>query len=74
MRDKYNTHWWINTLYDNNTPGLRSGGRGDELAFRDGQADEVWGWWHRNGATIFQTDEPVMATEFLNEAGYRKAY
>lgn len=73
LRDEYNTHFWINTLYDN-INGLRSGGRGDEMAFHDDLPDEVWGWWHRTGATIFQTDEPIMATEFLEESGYRKAY
>ncbi|MBC7003552.1 glycerophosphodiester phosphodiesterase family protein [Photobacterium sp. BZF1] len=74
LRDKYNTHYWINTLYDNHPPGLRSGGRGDEMAFYDGLPDEVWGWWHRTGATMFQTDEPVMATEFLEEKGYRQPF
>ena len=73
LRDQYDTHFWINTLYDSN-PGLRSGGRGDEMAFYDGLADEVWGWWHRTGATIFQTDEPIFATEFLEEKGYRQPY
>ncbi|MCQ1060885.1 glycerophosphodiester phosphodiesterase family protein [Photobacterium sp. ZSDE20] len=73
LRDKYNTHYWINTLYDSNN-GLRSGGRGDEMAFRDGLPDEVWGWWHRKGATMFQTDEPIMATEFLEEKGYRQPF
>ncbi|WP_394149800.1 hypothetical protein [Vibrio maritimus] len=44
------------------------------MAFYDDLPDEVWGWWHRIGATMFQTDEPIMATEFLEESGYRVAY
>ncbi|MCQ1058563.1 DUF4996 domain-containing protein [Photobacterium sp. ZSDE20] len=74
LRDKYNTHLWINTLYEGSNPGLRSGGRGDEMAFEGGLADEVWGWWHKTGATMFQTDEPIMATQYLDEQGYRRPY
>ena len=69
--ETYNTHRWMNTLYAD-PPGLRSGGRGDEKAVADGMPDEVWGWWHRVGVTLFQTDEPQLASDFLLSAGYRQ--
>ncbi len=68
--DEYNTHRWMNTLYAD-PAGKRSGGRGDEKAVAGGKPDEVWGWWHRSGVTMFQTDEPQLASDFLAAAGYR---
>ncbi len=68
--DEYNTHLWMNTLYAD-PAGKRSGGRGDEMAVAGGMPDEVWGWWHRAGVTMFQTDEPQLASDFLLSAGYR---
>ncbi|RZO86396.1 MAG: glycerophosphodiester phosphodiesterase family protein [Oceanococcus sp.] len=68
--ETYNTHRWMNTLYAD-PAGRRSGGRGDEKAVAEGQPDEVWGWWYRAGVTLFQTDEPQLASDFLVGAGYR---
>lgn len=75
LAKKYNTHYWLNTLYDpDNTPGLRSGGRGDEMAFYAKLPNEVYGFWVNKGVTIFQTDEPEFLLDWLAENGYRKPY
>ncbi len=71
LRDDYNTHYWMNTLYAD-PPGYRSGGRGDEKAVAEGLPDDVWGWWYRMGATMIQTDEPELARDYLLGAGYRQ--
>ncbi|KAE9529836.1 glycerophosphodiester phosphodiesterase family protein [Testudinibacter aquarius] len=75
LAKKYNTHYWINTLYDpGTTPGLRSGGRGDEMAFYAKLPSEVYGFWAKKGVTMFQTDEPEFLLQWLSENGYRKPY
>lgn len=72
---KGNWHLWVNTYpIVNREPGLLSGGRGDELAWRDGRPEESWGFWIDRGATIIQTDEPKLAIEWLEKNGYRLPY
>ncbi|MDH2925263.1 glycerophosphoryl diester phosphodiesterase [Nicoletella semolina] len=74
LANKYNVHYWLNTLYESKNPGLRSGGRGDEMAYYAGLPNEVYGFWIKKGVTIFQTDEPEFLLNWLNKNGYRKAY
>lgn len=70
-----NWHLWVNTYpIVNREPGLLAGGRGDELAWRDGRPEESWGFWIDRGATIIQTDEPKLAIEWLERNGYRIPY
>jgi len=64
-------HLWINTLGDDN---MRGGGRGDAYARDTGDLDAVYGFWARTGATMYQTDEPEMAIEWLEANGYRTGY
>jgi len=71
---RHDVHLWINTLYDDKTNGLRSGGRGDEMAIRAGLPGEVYGFWAEHGATLIQTDEPKAAIEWLAAHGYRIPY
>ena len=71
---KYNAHYWLNTLYNAEKPGLRSGGRGDEMAVPAGLADDVFGFWIDHGVTVFQTDEPEILLDYLQEHGYRQPY
>ncbi|WP_051303135.1 glycerophosphodiester phosphodiesterase family protein [Psychromonas aquimarina] len=75
LANKYNTHLWINTLYTyRKDAGLRSGGRGDEMAIYANLPSEVYGFWARKGITMIQTDEPEIAAKWLEENGYRKPY
>ncbi len=74
LAGEYNTHYWLNTLYEAKTPGMRSGGRGDEMAYYAQLPSEVYGFWVKKGVTIFQTDEPENLLEWLNTNGYRKPY
>lgn len=74
MMKENNAHYWLNTLYVPKTPGRRSGGRGDEMAYYAGLPNEVYGFWIKKGVTMFQTDEPEFLLNWLNKNGYRKAY
>ncbi|PSW18207.1 glycerophosphodiester phosphodiesterase [Photobacterium sanctipauli] len=75
LAEKYNTHMWINTLYTyREMAGMRSGGRGDEMAVYANLPSEVYGFWVDKGVTIFQTDEPEFAMKWLQENGYRQPY
>lgn len=72
---QHNTHYWINTLYDpGGNPGLRSGGRGDEMAVLANLPDNVYGFWVDKGATIFQTDEPEALLNWLEKNQFRVPY
>lgn len=71
---KYNTHYWLNTLYDAKSPGSRSGGRGDEMAYYAKSPEEVFGFWIDKGVSIFQTDEPELLISWLNTHKYRQPY
>ncbi|WAJ29770.1 glycerophosphodiester phosphodiesterase family protein [Antarcticirhabdus aurantiaca] len=71
---RYDLHLWINTLYDDTRNGMRSGGRGDEMAVRADLPGEVWGFWAEQGATMIQTDEPKAAIAWLEANGYRIPY
>jgi glycerophosphoryl diester phosphodiesterase len=71
---RFDFHLWINTLYSEDPHGLRSGGRGDEMAVLAGLPEEVYGFWVERGATMIQTDEPKAAIEWLEENGYRIPY
>ena len=74
LRDEHNTHYWINTLYQKDNPGMRSGGRGDEMAVWDNLPWEAYGFWVERGATMFQTDEPEIMLNFLTNMGFRQPY
>lgn len=75
LAEKHNAHMWINTLYTyREMAGMRSGGRGDEMAVYANLPSEVFGFWADKGVTMFQTDEPEFAMQWLEENGYRKAY
>lgn len=75
LAEQYNTHMWINTLYPyREMAGMRSGGRGDEMAVYANLPSEVYGFWAEKGVTMFQTDEPEFAMQWLEENGYRKPY
>lgn len=75
LAEKYNAHMWINTLYTyREVAGMRSGGRGDEMAVYANLPSEVYGFWAEKGVTMFQTDEPEFAMNWLEENGYRKPY
>lgn len=68
-------HLWVNTYaIVNKSPGMLSGGRGDQLAVAAGLPDEAFGFWVDRGATIIQTDEPGAAIGWLAENGYRRPY
>ncbi len=70
-----NWHLWANTYpIVNRAPGPQAGGRGDELAVRDGRFAESWGFWIDRGATILQTDEPKALIAWLDQNGYRIPY
>lgn len=71
---RHDFHLWINTLYDRRVPGLRSGGRGDEVAVEAKLPGEVYGFWAAQGATMIQTDEQDQAIEWLTRNGYRIPY
>ncbi|MNU07817.1 hypothetical protein D3C72_2535820 [compost metagenome] len=51
-----------------------AGGRGDGLAFVQGQPEAVYGFWIERGATIIQTDEPAALIGWLDRQGYRRGY
>ena len=74
LRDEHNTHYWINTLYSKENPGMRAGGRGDEMAVIENMPWDAYGFWVWRGATMFQTDEPEMMMDFLTNMGYRQPY
>ncbi len=74
LATEHNAHMWINTLYSTENAGMRSGGRGDEMAFYANLPSEVYGFWAERGATMIQTDEPEFAMKWLEENGYRKPY
>ncbi len=75
LATEHNAHMWINTLYTyREQAGLRSGGRGDEMAVYAYLPSEVYGFWADKGATMIQTDEPEFAMEWLAENGYRQPY
>ncbi|WP_252037111.1 MULTISPECIES: DUF4996 domain-containing protein [Vibrio] len=66
---------WINTLYTyREQAGMRSGGRGDEMAVYANLPSEVYGFWVNQGVTMFQTDEPEFLLGWLKSNGYRKPY
>ncbi len=70
-----NWHLWVNTYTIVDRPvGMLAGGRGDELAIRDGRPEETYGFWVDRGATIIQTDEPKAAIEWLAANGLRVPY
>ncbi|MBE2894547.1 hypothetical protein [Spirabiliibacterium falconis] len=72
---QYNTHFWVNTLYDpDGKAGLRSGGRGDEMAIFAKLPADVYGFWAEQGVTIFQTDEPEILLNWLDKNHYRIPY
>ena len=73
LAEEYNAHYWVNTIYANE-PGMRSGGRGDEMAIYADLPADVFGFWADKGVTMFQTDEPEIAIQWLEENGYRKSY
>lgn len=70
-----NWHLWANTYPIVQKPsGYLSGGRGDEMAVREGRPADVFGFWVDRGATIIQTDEPQAALQWLEANGYRRSY
>lgn len=70
-----NFHLWINTYPITDRPeGMVAGGRGDGLAFAQGQPEAVYGFWVERGATIIQTDEPAALIGWLDRQGYRRHY
>ncbi|MNF13602.1 hypothetical protein D3C80_2155030 [compost metagenome] len=70
-----NFHMWINTYPITDRPeGMVAGGRGDGLAFAQGQPEAVYGFWIERGATIIQTDEPEQLIGWLDRQGYRRHY
>ncbi|ANW26269.1 hypothetical protein BA953_19070 [Vibrio coralliilyticus] len=75
LAKEYNTHMWINTLYPyREQAGMRSGGRGDEMAVYANLPNEVYGFWVDKGVTVFQTDEPEIAMKWLEVKGLRQPY
>lgn len=74
IASRYDFHLWINTLYNEDPHGLRSGGRGDEMAVLAGLPEDVYGFWAEHGVTMIQTDEPKAAIAWLEKNGYRIPY
>lgn len=70
-----NFHMWINTYPITDRPeGMVAGGRGDGLAWSQGQTGAVYGFWIDRGATIIQTDEPKAVIGWLEGQGLRQSY
>ncbi len=70
-----NFHMWINTYPITDRPeGMVAGGRGDGMAWAQGQTDAVYGFWIDRGATIIQTDEPEAVIGWLEGQGLRQSY
>ncbi|MCG9596282.1 glycerophosphodiester phosphodiesterase family protein [Vibrio sp. Isolate25] len=75
LANRYNSHMWINTLYTyREQAGMRSGGRGDEMAVYANLPSEVYGFWVNQGVTMFQTDELEFLLGWLKSNGYRTPY
>lgn len=55
---------WVNTLWDS-----LAGGRTDEKAMRDPDAN--WGWVLSQGATMIQTDRPAELIQYLQKKNRR---
>ena len=69
---EYDVRLWINTLFANpNIPnnGFINGFRNDVLALSDPEA--TFGFWAEADATFMQTDESLLALDYLNENGFR---
>ena len=70
---EYDVRLWINTLFAN--PGISDNGfingfRNDVLALTE--PNEVYAFWVDAGASILQTDEPLLAIDYLNNNGLRE--
>lgn len=51
---------WLNSLW-----ASLCGGHDDDKAVEQNQPDETWGWLIAHGATIIQTDRPVLLLQYL---------
>ncbi|MEL7039259.1 MAG: glycerophosphodiester phosphodiesterase family protein [Cyanobacteria bacterium J06592_8] len=72
IASEYDVRLWINTLFANpeiSDNGFINGFRTDVLALTE--PDEVFGFWVDAGASILQTDEPLLAVDYLEEIGER---
>ncbi|NES04493.1 MAG: DUF839 domain-containing protein [Okeania sp. SIO2F4] len=72
IAEEYDVRLWINTLFANpeiSDNGFINGFRNDVLALTE--PDEVFGFWVDAGASILQTDEPLLAVDYLNDNGER---
>ena len=68
IAQEYDVRLWINTLFAN--PEIDDNGfRNDVLALTE--PDEVFGFWVDAGASVLQTDEPLLAIDYLSDNGLR---
>ncbi len=68
IAEEYDVRLWINTLFANpeiSDNGFINGFRNDVLALTE--PDEVFGFWVDAGSSILQTDEPLLAVDYLND-------
>lgn len=73
IASEYDVRLWINTLFANpeiEDNGFINGFRNDVLALTD--PDAVFGYWVDAGASILQTDEPVLAVDYLESNDLRE--
>ena len=74
MRELFESNdvrYFLNTLFagQRTNDGPMSGGRGDYDGLQ--RPDLVYGFWADQGVSIIQTDEPLVAVNYLNAFGYR---
>lgn len=73
IAEEYDVRLWINTLFANPdliNNGFINGFRNDILALTE--PDEVFGYWYDAGASVLQTDEPILAIDYLDSNDLRE--